>query len=132
VSGLIEVVTAVIRDAEGRMLVVRKRGTTSFMKPGGKREAGEDDLSALRRELLEELGCGFEPASARLLGCFEAAAANEPDTRVRAATYVVTPVGAIAPSGEIEEIAWIDPARPTGLALAPLLRDEVLPALLRS
>jgi len=31
----IDIVTAVIRDATGRMLVVRKRGTAIFMKPGG-------------------------------------------------------------------------------------------------
>jgi 8-oxo-dGTP diphosphatase len=39
------------------MLVVRKRGTAIFMKPGGKREPGEDDLTALAREIDEELGC---------------------------------------------------------------------------
>jgi 8-oxo-dGTP diphosphatase len=124
---LIEVVTAVIRDAEGRMLVVRKRGTDAFMKPGGKRDPGEDDLTALARELEEELGCGIEDA--RCLGAFEAAAANEPDTRVRAMTYSVTPIGKIAPAAEIEEIAWIDPANPGTLLLAPLLREEVLPFL---
>ena len=33
----LDIVTAVIRDEGGRMLLVRKRGTTTFMKPGGKR-----------------------------------------------------------------------------------------------
>ena len=37
-SAVIDIVTAVIRDETGRMLVVRKRGTAIFMKPGGKRE----------------------------------------------------------------------------------------------
>ena len=32
---------AVITDAAGRVLVVRKHGTTVFMQPGGKPEAGE-------------------------------------------------------------------------------------------
>jgi 8-oxo-dGTP diphosphatase len=126
-STAIEIVTAVIRDREGRMLVVRKRGTAAFMKPGGKREAGEDDLAALGRELKEELGCRL--VEARRLGEFEAPAANEPGFVVRAAVYLARVEGAIAPAGEIEEIAWIDPRAPDGLPLAPLLRDAVLPAL---
>ncbi|HEX3283446.1 MAG TPA: hypothetical protein VHT50_02015 [Mycobacterium sp.] len=33
---VIRVAAAVIRDARGRMLVVRKRRTAAFMQPGGK------------------------------------------------------------------------------------------------
>jgi len=40
------------------MLLVRKRGTQVFMQRGGKRDAGEDDATALARELDEELGAG--------------------------------------------------------------------------
>jgi 8-oxo-dGTP diphosphatase len=124
----IDIVTAVIRDAAGRMLVVRKRGTAIFMKPGGKREPGEDDLTALARELDEEIGCRL--ISATLLGAFEAPAANEPGFTVRAATYLATVEGRIAAHAEIEELAWIDPAAPGDLRLAPLLTEKVLPALL--
>ena len=48
-SRVLDIVTAVIRDADGRMLLVRKRGTSAFMKPGGKRDHGEDDLTTLAR-----------------------------------------------------------------------------------
>ena len=123
----IEIVTAVIRDPRGRVLVVRKRGTALFMKPGGKREAGEDDLAALARELDEELGCRL--IEARRLGDFEAPAANEPGCTVRAAVYLARVDGAVLPRAEIEEIAWIDPLAPGGLPLAPLLSQAVLPAL---
>ena len=78
---IIEVVGAVIRDASDRLLTVRKRGTQRFMLPGGKREPGEDDLTALARELREEIGVTL--VSARRLGHFEAPAANEPDSTVR-------------------------------------------------
>lgn len=124
----IDVVTAVIRDGVGRVLVVRKRGTAAFMKPGGKREAGEDELAALARELEEELGCRL--VEARRLGDFEAPAANEPGFTVRAAVYLVRVEGAIVPGAEIEEIAWIDPLAPGGRTLAPLLTQAVLPALI--
>jgi 8-oxo-dGTP diphosphatase len=115
----IDIVTAVIRDATGRILVVRKRGTALFMKPGGKREPGEDDLTALARELDEEIGCRLVTAS--LLGRFEAPAANEPGFTVRSATYLAQVEGDIEARAEIEELAWIDPAAPGDLPLAPLM-----------
>lgn len=127
-SRVLDIVTAVIRDQDGRMLLVRKRGTTAFMKPGGKRDAGEDDLTTLARELDEELGCRL--VEAELLGRFSAPAANEAGFTVQSATYLATVEGAIAARAEIEELAWIDPAAPGDLRLAPLLTRAVLPALL--
>ena len=56
-GNVISVVAALIRDADGRVLLVRKRGTAVFMQPGGKRDLGESDIAALARELVEELGC---------------------------------------------------------------------------
>lgn len=116
----IDIVTAVIRDTDGRMLVVRKRGTAIFMKPGGKRDAGEDDLTTLARELDEELGCRLVEAT--LLGRFEAPAANEPGHTVRAATYLAKVEGEIGVRAEIEEMAWIDITAPGDIRLAPLMR----------
>ena len=127
-SRVLDIVTAVIRDADGRMLLVRKRGTTTFMKPGGKRDGGEDDLSTLARELEEELGCRL--VGAELLGNFSAPAANEAGFTVQSATYLASIEGDIAALAKIEELAWIDPAAPGDLRLAPLLTEAVLPALL--
>lgn len=127
-SRVLDIVTAVIRDADGRMLLVRKRGTTTFMKPGGKRDGGEDDLATLARELDEELGCRL--VGAELLGNFSAPAANEAGFTVQSATYLAVVEGEIAARAEIEELAWIDPAAPGDLRLAPLLTEQVLPALL--
>jgi 8-oxo-dGTP diphosphatase len=122
----LDIVTGVIRDDAGRMLVVRKRGSSIFMKPGGKHEPGEDDLTALARELDEELGCRLVEAT--LLGRFEAQAANEPDHRVSAATYLARVEGEIRVRAEIEEMAWIDITDPGEIRLAPLMR-VVLAAL---
>lgn len=119
----IDIVTAVIRDEAGRMLVVCKRGTAIFMKPGGKREPGEDDLTTLARELDEEIGCRLVDAT--LLGAFEAPAANEPGFTVRAAAYLVTVEGQVAARAEIEDLAWIDPAAPGDIVLAPLMRTVI-------
>jgi 8-oxo-dGTP diphosphatase len=125
--GTIKVVAALIRDDAGRVLLVRKRGTAAFMQPGGKRDLGEDDIAALSREVAEELGCGVVTASARSLGEFDAVAANEPGFRVRASLYAVEVTGEIAPSQEIDEVIWINPAAPPDISLAPLTRDHVLP-----
>ena len=38
---VIEIVTALVRNQRGRVLLVRKRGTERFMQPGGKREPGQ-------------------------------------------------------------------------------------------
>lgn len=124
---IVEVVGAVIRDATGRLLTVRKRRTLRFMLPGGKLEPGESDLEALARELMEELG--VELLSATLLGRFEAAAANEPGATVRSAAYIVEITGDIAIQAEIEELLWIDPKAPPDVPIAPLLREQILPAL---
>jgi 8-oxo-dGTP diphosphatase len=43
----IKIVAALIRDDNGRVLLVCKRGTSAFMQPGGKLDAGEDDFTAL-------------------------------------------------------------------------------------
>lgn len=124
---IVEVVGAVIRDAAGRLLTVRKRRTQRFMLPGGKREPGEDDLAALRRELAEEIGVTL--VSAKLLGRFEAPAANEPGATVRSAAYIVEITGKIEIQAEIEEMLWIDPGALPDVAIAPLLLEQILPAL---
>ena len=126
-QGTIEIVAALIRDEAGRVLLVRKRGTTAFMQPGGKRDHGEDDVAALAREIDEELGCRLVPDSIRSLGEFDAISANEPGFRVRAALYEIDVTGEIAPKAEIEAMVWIDPAAPADILLAPLTRDHVLP-----
>ena len=123
----IKIVAALIRDLDGRVLLVRKRGTQAFMQPGGKLDPGEDDITALAREVAEELGCGVVPASVRSLGAFDAVAANEPGFRVAASLYAVDVTGEIAPSREIDEMIWIDPAAPPDILMAPLTRDHVLP-----
>jgi 8-oxo-dGTP diphosphatase len=123
----IKVVAALIRDDAGRVLLVRKRGTTAFMQPGGKRDLGEDDLAALAREIAEELGCCMVRDSLQPLGEFDAVAANEPGWRVHACLYGIDVTGDIVPNREIAEMVWIDPAAPPDIPLAPLTRDHVLP-----
>ena len=126
-TGTIRIVAALIRDDAGRVLLVRKRGTAAFMQPGGKRDPGEDDTTALAREIAEELGCCMIRDSVQPLGEFDAVAANEPGWRVHACLYGIDVTGDIVPNREIDETIWIDPAAPPDIPLAPLTRDHVLP-----
>src|SRR5262245_47926251 len=126
-NNVISVVAALIRDENGRVLLVRKRGTAAFMQPGGKRDPGESDIAALTRELIEELGCRVAEGSARPLGVFECAAANEPDYRVSAAVYAVDVEGPVIPRAEMDQVVWVNPRALPDLPLAPLTRDHVLP-----
>lgn len=124
---MIRIVAALLRDRRGRVLLVRKRGTAAFMQPGGKREPGEDDLTALARELHEELGCVINPQGARYLGTYVAPAAHEAGESVEAAIYAIGEPGEIAARAEIAELKWIDPAAPAATILAPLTRLHILP-----
>jgi len=127
-TATIKVVAALIRDDAGQVLLVRKRGTTAFMQPGGKRDPGEDDIAALAREIAEELGCRLVRDTIVPLGEFDAVAANEPGCRVHACLYEIEVSGDVVANREIDAMIWIDPAAPPDdIPLAPLTRDHVLP-----
>lgn len=123
----IHVSAAVIVDAEGRLLLVRKAGTTAFMQPGGKPEPGESGAETLSRELEEELGIRLSPNELDGLGTFEAAAANEPGFVVVADVFAAD-IGdqQPAPRAEIVELRWVSRADAGGLEVAPLAREHFL------
>ena len=116
-------------DDVGRVLLVRKRGTTSWMQPGGKIEPGELPQDALARELNEELGLVLDTVDFEHWGRFEAEAANEPDHTVDAEVYFVRVNGPVAVAAEIEELRWISLGEDHGLTVAPLSELHLFPLL---
>jgi 8-oxo-dGTP pyrophosphatase MutT (NUDIX family) len=126
---VIRVSAAVIVDDRGHVLVVRKRGTTCFMQPGGKIDAGESALEAVQRELAEELDVVVPMSQIRALGRHVAQAANEPDHLVDAELFMVTLDSAPRAAAEIAEITWIDPSAPGDVELAPLTQQAVFTLL---
>jgi 8-oxo-dGTP diphosphatase len=123
----IRIAAALIDDDAGRLLLVRKIGTQWFMQAGGKIEGGESPISALRRELSEEIGLAFADDSARHLGRFSASAANEPNHIVDAEVFHIRVSHDPIIRSEIEEAVWVSRSEAELMPLAPLTRDHILP-----
>jgi 8-oxo-dGTP diphosphatase len=93
----------------GRLLAVRARARDLLYLPGGKREPGEDDWTALSREVDEELGVRLDRSSFRGIGVVEAPAHDQPPgTRVRMACYTAGYHGELTATGEIDEWMFVD------------------------
>lgn len=120
---------AFVRD-DGRVLTVRKRGTTRWMLPGGKPEPGERAIDTAVREVREELGVDILPDELELLGTFDSHAANEADHALRATVFLTRRTVDPVVQAEIDDLRWADPADPDD-AEAPLNRDIVFPLLTR-
>jgi 8-oxo-dGTP diphosphatase len=127
---MIRIVAAVILNAAGQLLLVRKRDTETFMQPGGKFEVGETSEDALSRELREELGFELTANDFQYVGRFTAKAANEVGHMVDCDVHftVVETEGVIA--SEIEEMMWVDPASMDDVALAPLTAKVMRPYIM--
>ncbi|AZL06814.1 NUDIX hydrolase [Brevibacterium aurantiacum] len=130
---------ALLHPFEPLLLMVRKEGTTSFMLPGGKPEAGETAEETIVREISEELGLSLETNRLSPLGTFAADAANEADHQVIGDVFrydglpAELNVDRINHQAEISEAAWFPyaplPADTDSRQFAPLTRLQVIPAL---
>lgn len=125
----LRIATACLLDEAGRVLTVRKRGTQAFMLPGGKIEAGETPQQAVERELLEELGLRIDQSHLDSLGHFQSRAANEPDHWVEADVFFTCLKSPVKAQAEIETLKWLEVHAGRQRHLAPLLQEQVLPAL---
>lgn len=105
-------VRAWVERGDGRIALVRHTYTPGFYFPGGGVERGEPALTALARELEEEIGANLT-GRPELVGVFSNHAAFPNDHvlfyRVPAWAWAE---GRATSEGEIAEIAWVDPAAP--------------------
>ena len=125
----LHVLVGLIRDAHGRWLVNQRRPGTDLAGfwefPGGKRQAGETPLAALRRELDEELGIEVLAAEPWL-----ELVHDYPNKRVRLDVWRVLDYRGEVGAREGQALDWVEAAR---LAALPLLRADlpIVDALLR-
>ncbi|WP_143516251.1 NUDIX domain-containing protein, partial [Pusillimonas sp. T2] len=128
----LKIATACFLNDKHELLVVRKQNTSAWMLPGGKLDGNETACEALVRELQEELQIEVDASALRSFGAFEAAAANETNTIVKAQVFLArvpegqTPVHA----AEIAEMKWLPLSQPFPKGTAPLLKNSIIPALL--
>ena len=122
----IHVAAAIIVNAQGQLLLVRKKNTQYFMQVGGKLEPNEAPELTILREISEEIGCDAHIEA--YLGRFETAAANEPDHLLISHVFKMALKDEPKIAAEIEEMIWFDPCDQVTL-IAPLTREVVLPWL---
>ncbi|ELY4156018.1 NUDIX domain-containing protein [Cronobacter turicensis] len=122
------IASAIITDEYGRCQLVRKRGTTHFIQPGGKMEPDEITVVALMRELQEELNFNLTGQDFSYVGRFTDKAINEPGRVVIAEIYhSVLTASDIQPAAEIEEVIWYPTDGSESLLLAPLTENHLMP-----
>jgi len=125
--------SAMITDANHRLLTVRKKGSIYFMMAGGKIESKETPFETLKRELKEELNLNIHPTMVHLLGTHQTTAVNEENTLVHATVFHLilnsTPIEAQA---EIDEIKWLTYENYQQVPLAHLLEEFTLPLWLKN
>ena len=112
-----------------KLLLVRKKGSQVFILPGGKPEGSEEEVDTLRREIMEELGCGVSDEGLESLGAFSDIAAGSTKATVTVLLYRGTLVGEATPQSEIEEIRWYSPIDGSTIAVAPSLGNLIVPYL---
>ncbi|WP_030164491.1 NUDIX hydrolase [Spirillospora albida] len=104
-------VVAWVQVSDGRLLTVRARGRDLLYLPGGKREPGESDWTALSREVREELALDLDEPSFRELGVVHAEAHDQPSfTHVRMACFTAGYSGTLTPASEIGEYRYVLPS----------------------
>lgn len=126
---IIYIAAACIIDPLNRLLVVRKYGSKIFMQPGGKIEQGEQPIDTLIREIEEELQLVIPATLPKVVGSFEAPAANEPDHIVKAELFKInlpySPL--LQATAEIAEACWITHDDIPNINIAPLMHTYVIP-----
>jgi 8-oxo-dGTP pyrophosphatase MutT (NUDIX family) len=92
--------------------------------PGGKLEEGEDNISALIREVWEELGVELEPSSIQLYGEFTEQAYAKPEgVHVKIICYTGLHKGDPYPNNEIEKIQYFSHSEYTNMPeVAPVVK----------
>ncbi|MBB2914831.1 8-oxo-dGTP pyrophosphatase MutT (NUDIX family) [Streptosporangium becharense] len=126
---MLNVVAAAVID-QGRLLVVSKKVAPDvFYLPGGKPETGENPQETLVRELNEELGVA--PRDMGLLGQVEDMAVLE-GVPMRMTVFTVRLAGRPRPAAELAALGWTDGRDSYESRLAPAVRNQVLPLLVRA
>lgn len=122
---LIRCVGAVVHDASGRLLMIRRAtdpGVGLWSIPGGRVQPGETDGEAVRRELREETGLSVEVGP--LLGLVHRPASG-------GATFAIYDYSARVITGTLQagddaaEVRWVSASEYRALSIVPGLSEAL-------
>ncbi len=123
----------VLNDDHTRFLVCEKSPenvTSDYIMPGGQfHEKSVEEC--LTNEIKEELACGVDTAHLTFIGEYTDIASGRPDRDVSIKLYQGNLVGAPTPSTEIKAIHWIGAADINNLRVSPIIRNKILPDLIK-
>ena len=122
---VIPCVGAVIKDGQGRLLLIKRGhapGAGLWSLPGGRIEPGETDAEALVREMREETGLVIE--AGQLIGTARRPAQDGSvfDIRDYAATVIG---GTLRPGDDAADARWVDASELAALPLTGGLAETL-------
>jgi ADP-ribose pyrophosphatase YjhB (NUDIX family) len=123
---VIPCVGAVVTDAQGRLLMIKRGhepGAGLWSIPGGRVEPGETDAEALVREMLEETSLTIEPG--RLLGRVRRPGLG--DTVIDIRDYAATVIGGTLRAGDdAADARWVAAAEMDPLEITEGLIEALI------
>ena len=124
-GSVIPCVGAVIKDGQGRLLLIKRGhapGAGLWSLPGGRIEPGETDAEALVREMREETGLVIDPG--RLIGAVRRPARDDAVFDIRDYAATVTG-GTLHPGDDAADARWVDAIELASLPLTEGLAETL-------
>ncbi|MFF5424740.1 MULTISPECIES: NUDIX domain-containing protein [unclassified Streptomyces] len=128
-NSVIPSVTVVVRDSEGRILLIHKTDNGLWALPGGGHDIGERIGDTAVREVEEETGIAVEVEA--VIGLYtdpdHVIAYDDGEVRQQfSICFRAKPIGgSLRTSSESREVRWVDPADLDGLEIHPSMRLRI-------
>jgi ADP-ribose pyrophosphatase YjhB (NUDIX family) len=132
-NSVVPSVVAVVRDEQGRLLMIHRTDNDLWALPGGGHEIGEFIADTVVREVREETGIEVEVTG--LTGIYtnprHVMAYDDGEVRQQfSICFTARPIGGeLRASSESREVRWVDPADLDQLPMHPSMRLRITHAL---
>lgn len=128
-NSLVVAVAAVVRDAEGRVLLIERTDNGLWAAPGGAQDIGESVTDAVKREVREETGLEVEVTGISGIYSDPAHVIAYDDGEVRqefSLCFHARPTGGqLRASSEARRVHWVSAANVSDLKMHPSMRLRI-------